>query len=361
MAPVRWGRPHLAGLAGVRQRLVVAAAAVLCLGPDTQVPGVLGDPANEIGQDVSYIWPLALWTVPLAEMVDGGEKAKDKFPDGFAQSLAVIGEKGYRRYARKVLPMELKADPKFKAEFESRDGSRVNWAFLRWQKRVFSQQARIPVEEIGWDGKPVPRYKGIPYQWKELYESAEYKTLKKRVARLTSSYLNSLSGNQHNENWRVFIWVDAYGPGESEWPHVLTGAAAAGKFFARYAAPAKITSEAGEGDEFEITTVGAQQLVIEDPRGHSAPYGRKHKVTPEVGDLMLWPAWTSHYMSPNGGNATNIYFNFLCWPEGGPHDFDWEDDVTGDYTFKKKSTIKRGQQPQGAQLPGGGYYGRNEL
>lgn len=38
-------------------------------------------------------------------------------------------------------------------------------AHVRWQKRVYAKTHRISVQEILWDGKPVPKWPEVAWQW----------------------------------------------------------------------------------------------------------------------------------------------------------------------------------------------------
>lgn len=279
----------------------------------------LGSPvpaAVAVEKQVAYVWPAAVWSTPLLASGSSG---------AVPARLAELAERGFERYLDEVLPRELEADAAFAEAYRAADGSRANLGFLRWQKRVFASVTHVPVEELDWDGKPVPRVPGISYQWSELYGSHEFEMLKRRVNTMVSSFLNSLTGEKRKHKFRTFAWAEVYRPGDFQRPHTHTGAAVAGMFFARY----------GTG------SIGGQDLVFEDMRGINPPFGRKHEHHPAQGELVLWPSWASHFLSPHPGNSTNVFFSFLIWPPNGAPDFDWEDDVTGDYVYRKTSSIKQ--------------------
>jgi len=277
---------------------------------------------DSVPQAVEYIWPTALMNFPLAS------SDSDK---GFLDSLASIGESGFKRYLEQILPKELAADPAFKQEYEEADGSRDVRAFMRWQKRVFSIRSRVPVEELNWDGKPVPKYPGVSYDWKELYEDPNFKSLNKKLEAIGHIYMKQLHEQYQKEKNRIFTWVEPYRQGDFMRPHEHTGAMTAGMFFARYH-----EDEQREG----------QKLVFQDPRGHFAPFGRRHEHTPIEGEAMLWPSWSAHYLEPQMANRTNIYFGFLIWPPGGAVDLDWEDDATGDIVHRKTTAVRRAPPAQ---------------
>lgn len=289
-------------------------------------PACRGDapPNDSVDQEVAYIWPMMLWSIPIMDA--SGDKPHAR--------LATVGEVGFDLYLREVLPKELELDPAYKRQFDEADGSRVNLAFLRWQKRVFSLRDRVPVEEINWDGKPVPRYPGISYEWPDLYNSPDLQPLVNRISTMCNAYFDRLERNRERRHFRTFIWAEVYRPNDFQQTHVHTGALAAGMFVARYAGDA--------GRE--------QQLAFEDPRGPSSPFGRKHHAQLAEGELLIWPGWAPHHLTPNKGNGTNVYFSFLVWPPQGAPDFDWEDDVTGDFVHRKLTKVRR--QPPVAQTGG---------
>merc|ERR1739848_246143 len=109
---------------------------------------------------------------------------------------------------------------------------------------------------------------------------------------------------------------------------VKTGAPCAGHFVARFS----------KGNF-------SQHLVFEDSRGFVAPFGRKHYHQPVQGELMLWPSWAPHAMTPNPAHGTNIYLSVLIYPPGGSRDFDWEDDTLGDVVEHRSSRIQRAKKP----------------
>jgi len=312
---------------------VATATAGACI---ARLQGALAQQAGSVEQTVNYIWPSILWNMPLFGPSDpGGDDVEAKEAELCAR-LSDLGEKGYRKYTTMVLPKELQVDSAFAEEFRAADASKTNIGFLRWQKRVFAELSRVRVDELDWDGKPVPSLPGIPYKWKALHKSPEIGALVARLRTIGSAYLTSLRGDSENHQFRTFPWVEVYDPGDAQTTHVHTGAAIAGMFFARYA----------EGSH------GSQKLVFEDTRGMIAPFGRTHEHQPVQGEVVLWPAWLPHYVSPNPGNSTNVFFSFLMWPPGGAPDFDWEDDVTGDWVYTKKSQIKvkakGSSQPKGS-------------
>ena len=81
---------------------------------------------------------------------------------------------------------------------------------------------------------------------------------------------------------------------------------------------------------------------IEDPRGINPPYGKTHVVTPQQGELVMFPSWISHVITPNtAANSTVVVFAFCVYPVEGPTDLDWEDDPTGSMVVKKEFELPK--------------------
>lgn len=303
---------------------VVVSSGIVCLPTANAQDG--SSPITD--QDVQYIWPIVIWNVPLKGIRNAPTKKKNQaVPETDAEiieKLAATAEKGYNRYLKEILPRELEIDKKFAAEYAEADASRVNSGFLRWQKRAYHKLTRLPIEELDWDGKPVPQLPGISYDWAEFFSSDEMTMLTHKVKQTAAGYLKSLGGRE--KKFRVFPFVEVYKPRDYQRPHMHTGASCSATFFAKSELP------------------GAK-LLIEDVRGLNAPFGRTHEIEPKQGELVITPAWASHMIMPNAGNATSVYINFLLWPPSGAPDFDWEDDITGDYIYKKRTKIKAKAPP----------------
>lgn len=302
------------------------------------LPGVRGQKSDVIDQDVRYLWPITVWTLPLAAVG----------PQVLAERLAEIGERGFDAYVRQVLPRELRADKAFARSFEQADDTRFNAGFLKWQKRVFSNVEQLPIEDLDWDGSMVPRVNGVTYAWPELYKSDVYMDLRNRIHALARMYFKSIGSEfgekDYKEKLRIFIWAEVHRFAGFYHSRMHTGAALAGKFFARH------TSVEDRG----------QRLLFQDARGVNPPYGRSHKLLPVEGDLVLWPSWAPHWLTPQTiANSTNVHFSFLVWPPDGPSDFDWEDDPTGDYSYKAPTKVRVAAHGAEGKLSSQG--GRSEL
>lgn len=290
---------------------------------------------DTISQEVKYIWPVMTWTVPLTPgLIDASATAR----------LAAIGEEAFDHYVKEILPKELQIDKKWEADFTTSDASRMNLGFVRWQKRVYSKLRRVPLNELSWDGSPIPKYPNVNYEWNELYKSRELNALRTQIERLSSMYLNHIGkdGNRGRRRFRTFIWVEVFRYGDAHRPRVRTGAATSGIFYARYSSSKE----------------GKQKIAFEDARGINPPFGKTHNHQPKEGEIQIFPSWASHFVTPHRTNSTNVYFNFVCWPPDGAPELDWEDDATGDYIFRKVYNIRR---PKDAPRPGASNEGRSEL
>eukprot|EP00429_Kryptoperidinium_foliaceum_P069211 CAMPEP_0176060014 /NCGR_PEP_ID=MMETSP0120_2-20121206/29910_1 /TAXON_ID=160619 /ORGANISM="Kryptoperidinium foliaceum, Strain CCMP 1326" /LENGTH=293 /DNA_ID=CAMNT_0017393553 /DNA_START=181 /DNA_END=1060 /DNA_ORIENTATION=- len=284
--------------------------------------------ARAATQDVMLIWPLVLWQRPFfkteADQVEGLAMLK---------RLAKVGASGYNMYLADVLTEELDIDPSFKSEFENADGDRSIWAFIRWQKRVYSRASRTPVEEVDWDGKPVPRYDGVPYTWRAWHDSSDLKEVRARIDETCFEFKKHADRQAEREQHKIFAWVEAFEPGEYQHTHVHTGAPCAGLLPLRHSV---------SDDNL------AQELIIMDPRGENPPFNREYRIKPVVGELIVFPAWTPHRWEVNPSSKANIYLAFIAWPPEGTHDFDWEDDAMGDFV-SRRTLVERPPHPQQAQ------------
>ncbi|CAK0812606.1 unnamed protein product [Prorocentrum cordatum] len=151
---------------------------------------------------------------------------------------------------------------------------------------------------------------------------------------MASQFLTNIQGDRAPTRFRTMPWVEVFRPGDFQWPHVRTGASVHGVFFARHAE-------------------NSSELIFDDVRGDSPPFGYRYAHTPQQGELVLFPAWAPHKVTPNQGSTNNVYYRFLLWPPRGATDFDWEDDPTGDYVYKKTTNVRRSlpeQAPQEAPL-----------
>lgn len=267
-------------------------------------------------QRITYVWPTPIHDVrdPKWPGLRQGDTQRAR-----RKRLSKIGEEGFSRYVQDILPKELEVDTEWRGAYQDTDGSRNNFGFLRWQKKVFSLFSRTSVQELNWDGTRVPKYKGVPYHWPEWHDSEDYSNFLKMLQKWCGRYLHQTRGD--DERVRIFVSVEVYRPGDFQTPHMHTGAPVSGLYVAR--------------------SNRHQELVFADERGKTPPFGREHYMNLTSGQLLLFPSWVQNAFTPNRGSSTNVYFCFWASFRGGIADFDWEDDPAGDYVPSKNNRIKR--------------------
>jgi len=298
------------------RRVSVAVLSGLWFRPCNYSPCVLAETAMQ--QDVYYIWPMTVWNLPLQDVSREDRK-----------QLAEIALDGYNSYLKDVLPAEKKKSPAWAKQFEHIHEDQLNQGFLRWQKKVFSKRMHIPVEDLNWDGKPVPSVPGVSYKWDAFYKSKQYKTLRKTLMKLGNHYIGSFQENHPGMGrLQILMWAEVFGPMEYQLPHSHTGALLAGAFCVKH----------------KRNPEEAQKLIFKDPRGSNPPFGRTHEYPVTHGEVLFWPSWAPHYVSANPLNTSTVWWHFLMWPEGGARDLDWEDDPTGDFTHQFKTVIRKSKE-----------------
>ncbi|CAE8599020.1 unnamed protein product [Polarella glacialis] len=260
------------------------------------------------------LWPLQVNSIPLST-----PSVASLEPPEFGTELTKLGLAGFKAYLNSTLPLELEIDEQFAREFHESDHSRVNIAFLRWQKRVFAEKYNVPAEGLTSRMERIPRLEGIQYTWDELYNNAAFKQLRRRISALSRVYLKR-SGHAAEElpkKFRIFTWVEVFRRGDSLRPWARTdGSYLMGRYF-----PTVVHK--------------SMNLNFEDPRGINPPFGKTHSHEVFEGNLVLFPSWASHFITPNMVNKTAVCFAFLVYPPDGPT-LDFEDDQTGSLVITSK-------------------------
>lgn len=273
---------------------------------------------------INLLWPIHFSSMPLSTP----DKASLETPE-FGAELSRIALDCFRRYRDTILPQELKIDKKYAAEFAESDHSRVNLAFLRWQKRVFCERTGVQADELSGRGESAPKLDGIDYSWRELYDNPIYKQLLTRfnqVARLYLKRTGYASGDDSlPSKLRIFTWVEVFDKGDAQKPWARTdGAYAMGRYF----------SQAKQN---------GLKFNFEDPRGINPPFGKTFSHAAFQGNLIMFPTWLSHFITPNMDNSSQVCFGFLVYPPDGDA-LDWEEDKTGSV-----------EVPSGVAIPLSGY------
>lgn len=284
----------------------LSAGLVLCWGMAAMQLGAAQNGQEDMVQGVeTLLWPIHFSSMPLSTP----EKASLETPE-FGAELAKIGMNCFRRYKDTILPKELELDKRFAAEFAVSDHSRVNFAFMRWQKRVFAERNGISPEDLTGRGDIVPKLKGIDYSWPEFYDNPLYKQLIKRFTQVAKLYLKR-TGYTDPEKYRIFTWAEVFQEGDAQRPWARTdGAYVMGRYFAK-------------AKKFAL------KFNFEDPRGVNPPFGKTYSHAAFQGNLVMFPTWVSHFITPNMFNSTQVCFGFLVYPQDGNQALDWEDDLTG--------------------------------
>jgi len=283
---------------------------------------------------IALLNPLHFSSVPLSSPKDEpGAVALE--PPTFGRRLRNIGLRRFREYLHSVLPQELQIDEQMREEFNQLDhGSRVNLAFLRWQKRVYAEREGLDVEAMSARGERTPMLPGINYSWPELYDSAEFKKLKVRIGELTRLYLKRTGYKNEDlpKKFNEFVWVEVFEKGDALRPAARTDGA---YLLGRYFASAK---------------KGAVKLNFEDTRGINPPYGKTYSHLVYEGNVVLFPTWSSHFITPNMFNYSVVSYCFLVYPEGG-NTLHWSDDRTSSITVNLPFQAKAPQQQQQQAAP----------
>jgi len=149
----------------------------------------------------------------------------------------------------------------------------------------------------------------VDYTWPELYENAAFKRLRVRIAELSKLYLKRTGYEDLPSRFRIFIWAEVFRRGDALRPGVRTdGAYLTGRYFAS-------------------ATRGSLKLNFEDTRGINPPYGKTFSHAPFEGNLVLFPTWASHFITPNMRDDTVVCYSFLVYPPDGSG-ISWKDDRT---------------------------------
>lgn len=269
------------------------------------------------GGKVTYLWPVHFSSVPLSK-----SKAQPQAfePEEFGTELRNIGLARFNEYLTSVLPKELEIDKEANAEFQKADHSRINMGFFRWQKRVFADHEGVPVEQLSARGDLAPRLDGINYSWPELYENRAFRKLKTRITELAKLYNKRAGYKESPSKFRIFSWVEVYNKGDALRPGARTDGA---YLMGRYFADAKSDS---------------LKMNFEDPRGINPPYGKTFSHPVYQGNMVIFPTWVSHFITPNMGDHTAVCFVFLVYPPGG-NTLNWRHDSNADIRIERNLSV----------------------
>ena len=127
--------------------------------------------------------------------------------------------------------------------------------------------------------------------------------LRGEIDKLVRRYLEAVGGgstdymSEHPEKLNVFMWASVHDSCMAHLAHTHPNATVSGVYY--------VNVPLGSGD-----------LVFEDPRGALPPFGNRHIVKPRAGQVVLFPSWLVHAVSPSCGlTAANprmsLSFNVL--------------------------------------------------
>mmetsp|Transcript_14064 Transcript_14064/g.34151 ORF Transcript_14064/g.34151 Transcript_14064/m.34151 type:complete len:330 (+) Transcript_14064:26-1015(+) len=279
--------------------------------------GALAASGVPIESTVQYIHPIVTQKFNLASRDGRGLE-----PAFLARKLSDVAMIQYEEYLKTTLPVELENDPKFKAWYDKEDAGRDNHGFTLWQKRAFALKNSLRVNELDMGmGGPFPGYhKEVSYNFDALYNLPEYKTLVSRIEKFARQYARHVYPQRADKptDFRTFVWAEIFRQNDAKRPHVHAGAVVAGTFLAAQGTNAKST------------------LYFDDVRGLNAPFGRTHEAALKEGDIILYPAWVPHFVSPNLDPTYRVEFSFVVYIYGGVGEFDPEDDSTAEFVQNKK-------------------------
>lgn len=258
---------------------------------------------------MTHMWPIHFASMPFS---DPGQSSF--FYPEVGDELAQLAAAKFDEFRTSILPLELKSDSTFAKKFYEADHSRVNLAFQRWQKLVFAEAEGVPVYRFLSQDEHASRIQGVNYSWPELYQSRAFKSLKHFVIDITSHY-NKKNGfapgsPATEKRFQVMFWAEVFRKGDAMRP----GASVNGAFL--------------RGRYYAHCERGAIKHNFEDPRGINPPYGKTHSHPAYNGNLVLFPTWASHFITPNMMNSTIVSFSFMAFPADGGY-LDSNDDRTG--------------------------------
>jgi len=266
--------------------------------------------------------------VPVTSDIGGWE------PPSLHKTIAQETLSGWDWFRNKIVP-NLPKDHELQKLLQQSEA--LSNAFFRWQQLLFEHAGDVAAALAGpGTAAPAPSIakSTTNSSWPGMCALPEYSRLRKIVERLTTRYL-ARSGLQsaavYSLNYTVFNWATVHEAGMQYGPRTSLGDFNVGLFFAQ------VSSAPGK-------------LRISDPRGHSDPFGRSFDHVPRAGELLLFPSWVSHAVTPQLLRETSIaskeerlarvVISFNIGPDSGPMPSHlWANDPTGDVRFSRRSSI----------------------
>jgi len=282
--------------------------------------------------DVHVLWPTHIEVVPVTSDIGGWESPT------LHKTIAEEALRGWDWFRKKIVP-NLPKDHELQKLLSSKrqQSDALSDAFLRWQQLLFQNAGDVAaaLSRPGEGGSSTSTVRtATNTSWPGMCAMPEYHRLRKIVERLSVRYL-ARSGLQskaaHSLNYSVFNWATVHEAGMQYGPRTSLGDFNVGLFFAQ------VSSTPGK-------------LRISDPRGHSDPFGRSFDHVPQAGELLLFPSWVSHAVTPEllrekksaskEERLARVVISFTIGPESGPMPSHlWENDPTGNVGFSRQSPI----------------------
>lgn len=195
-----------------------------------------------------------LWATPILT-------ARPKNRKDFNKALTKIALEQYDRFV-----VEHNNSPSKEADADEQD---INSAFYEWQA-AFHDKAGLSVMT-----GPI------------------YQELLQLLSQNIMSYLTQI-GKQHlvePSNIDIFAWASVHPRGSCHLSHVHPGSLVSGVYYSQ-------------------VPEGAGSLLLEDPRGPLPPFNSRFTLQPKEGDLIIFPSWLSHQVSPTSSRDPRISWSF---------------------------------------------------
>jgi len=292
------------------------------------------DAGAAYNSDVHVLWSTHIEVVPVTSDVGGWE------PPSLHKTITEEALRGWDWFRKKIVPNLPENHELQKLLRIPQQPATLSDAFLHWQKLLFQHDGDVAAALTGsGDGrsaaqKPSTARSATNTSWPGMCALPEYNRLRKIVERLSARYLARSglhSQAAHSLNYTVFNWATVHEAGMQYGPRTSLGDLNVGLFFAQ------VSPSPGK-------------LRISDPRGHSDPFGKFFDHVPQTGELLLFPSWVSHAVTPELLKQTGIaskeerparvVISFNIGPDSGPMPSHlWANDPTADVRFSRRSPI----------------------
>jgi len=309
------------------------------------------DSGTTYNSHVHVLWPTYIEVVPITSDVGGWE------PPSLHKTIAEETLRGWEWFRKKIVPNVPKDHELQKLLKAVPQSEALSNAFFRWQELLFQHAGDVAAALAGPDaGSSVAQTPSMVKSaantsWPGMCAMPEYSRLRKIVERLSTRYLER-SGLQstavHSLNYTVSNRAIVHEAGMQYGPRTSLGDFNVALFFAQVS-----------------PTPG--MLRISDPRGHSDPFGRSFDHVPRAGELLLFPSWVSHAVTPEllreksiaskDERLARVVISFSIGPDSGPmRSHLWANDPTGDMRFSRRSPI----DPEELKLNGALTFGSGQ-